>query len=100
PESGLVGLEEGQEDAGASLGRGVVERDLDRALVGGDLTVQPVGPPEGFVVDGEGLDDGSGGKALGELITPGRQDRVVDESTGERRRQGDDGPSTPENGAV
>ncbi len=59
---------EAEDDPVGGVGRRVVEGDPDGALVGDDLTVQPVVAPEGAVVDGVDLRDRSHRGPHGQLV--------------------------------
>ena len=64
------------------------------------LARQPLGAPEGLVVDRHALRDGAEWHALGELVAVARERRVVGDATRERGRECDDRAPAARDGAV
>ena len=88
--AGLIALQEQQDHAVVVAGKAGVIGHPGRADVGDQLTVETVCAPERFVVDEERLHGRTVRQPLGELIADTGEWRVVHDSTGQRRRNGDD----------
>ncbi len=88
----LAAADEREQDAGGAVRRAVVERRGRRAGVRDSLAVEPVGSPEGLVVDGDALDVGAPRHPLSQLRSRRGQLGLELDALAERRRHGHDRP--------